>query len=281
MKADADFQLPAEMTLTAAQRRLGATITGSGDRVLVFANGLGTSQHTWRHIVDGLQTRARCIRFDNVCSPVAPPGGYRAEVYGSLYAYVDDVVELLDELDVHDVLFVGHSISGMIGLLAAIVAPQRIGRLALINSTPRYLEAVDFRFGFPRDRIDALLLAAQTDYAAWVEEFALAVTGPGATDAQTQEFRELLGSMRPDVAFRTLQLAFLCDVRTSLARVTQPVYVMHAREDAVVPSSAGEYMVQRIPRAQLLPLSARTHLPHLVEPNDVVQHLHRILDAWT
>lgn len=274
------YTLP-EMTQTAAQRRLGATITGSGDRLLVLANGLGTSQHTWRHVVAGVQGRARCVRFDNVCSPVAPPGAFRAEVYSSLYAYVDDVVELMDELDVRDAMFVGHSISGIIGLLAGIVAPQHIGRIALLCSTPRYLEDVDFRFGFPRDRIDAILLAAQTDYQAWVDEFAAAVAGPSATSAQVHEFRDLLGRMKPDVAFRTLQLAFLADVRSSLPRVTQPVYVMHTQEDVVVPSSAAEFMVQQIPRAELLPLSARTHLPHLVQPEQVVQHLNRILDAWT
>ncbi|HYW50975.1 MAG TPA: alpha/beta hydrolase [Gemmatimonadaceae bacterium] len=264
-----------------AQRRLGATITGSGERVIVLANGLGTSQRTWRHVVDALDGRARFVRFDNVCSPAAPPGGYRAEVYSSIYAYVDDAVQLITELDLRDVLFVGHSISGIIGLLAAVTIPDHISRLALICSTPRYLEDVDFRAGFPRDRLDAILLELQTNYAGWARTFAESACGPDATPEQWAELADGLAGMPPDVAFRVFQLVFFGDARAILPRVRQPVFVMHSQEDLVVPSSAGEYMVQQIPRAQLVPLSAKGHLPQLTRPAEIVRHLSRILDTWT
>lgn len=266
---------------TSAQRRLGATITGSGERVLVLANGIGTTQHTWRHVVHAMEGRARFVRFDNVCSYVAPPGGYRAEVYGSLFAYVDDAVQLINELELHDVLFVGHSISGIIGLLAAMTIPERISKVAVICSTPRYLEDLDYRAGFPRDRLDAMLLEAQADYTGWADTFARLACGDDATPAQCRELAEGLGGMRPDVAFRSLQLVFFGDTRAMLPRVTQPVFVMHSQADDVVPSSAGEYMVQQIPHAVLVPLAARGHLPHLTRPDEIVRHLTRILDTWT
>jgi len=263
------------------QQRLGATVTGSGERVLVFGNAPGTSQETWRYITDSLQHRARIVRFDDVNSPLAPPGAYVAEAYGSLFAYVSDLVELLDELDLQNVLFVGHSIAGITGLLAAIAAPERISRLALICSSPRYLEDVDFRAGFSRDAIDTLLPSAEEDFACWARKFATFLIGPDATTAQREEFSSLLAAMRPDIALRTLQMVFYADFRAALPRVTQPVWVLHSMADASVPISAGEYLAQQLTNATLVPLKGRGHLPHLTAPEDVAQVLHCVMDAWT
>ncbi len=263
------------------QDRLGATVTGSGERVIVLANGLGTSQQTWRHVVAALAPVARIVRFDNVCSPAAPAGGYRPEVYGSVFAYADDLVALLDELDVRDALVVGHSISGMIGMLAAIAAPERVSRLAMICSTPRYLEDVDFRAGFPRERIDALLSAVQDDFRGWATVFSRVAVGDDATEAERAEFGDLLGAMRPDIALRTLQAVFFGDHRAMLSRVTQPVWVLHSHEDVVVPSSAGEYLVQQLPDARLVPLMTRGHVPHLTSPHEVIRPLQQLLEEWT
>jgi sigma-B regulation protein RsbQ len=265
------------MTSSVMQQRLGATLTGAGERTVVFANGLGTSQHTWRHVVDGLQSQARMLRFDNVCSPVAPPGGYRAEAYGTLFAYVDDLVALLDELDVRNAILVGHSISGIIGLLAAVAAPERISSLVVLCSTPRFLEDVDFRAGFPRQQIDDILAAAQQDYGAWAASFARMVIGTSASTADYEEFRDLLAAMRPDIALRTLQTVFLGDYRAVLRRVTQPVLVLHSHLDRAVPASSGEYLVQQLPHATLVPLFADGHVPQLTAPHDVVSAISRLL----
>lgn len=260
--------------------RLGATITGRGEHTIVFANGLGTSQATWRRIVEPLQTRARMVRFDNVCSPSAPPGGYRAEAYGTLFAYVDDLIALLDELHLHDVLLVGHSISGIIGLLAAVAAPERISRLLLICSAPRFLEDVDFRAGFPRHEIDAMLAAAQHDYPQWAREFSRSAIGTMATEEDREEFGTLLAAMRPDIALRTFQIVFLGDYRAALPRVRQHVTVLHSHLDGAVPAASGEYLVQQLPNATLVPLASPGHLPQLTAPHEVLGAINQILDSW-
>ena len=263
------------------QRRLGAAVSGRGDRVIVLANGLGTSQRTWRHVTTALEPYARVVRFDNVCSPEAPPGGYRPEVYSSVFGYADDLLALLDELDVRDALVVGHSISGMIAMLAATAAPERVSRLAMICSTPRYLEDVDFRAGFPRTRIDALLAAAQDDFHDWAVDFSRMAVGADGTDEQRAEVADLFRGMRPDIALRSLQAMFFSDHRAVLARVTQPVWVLHSKHDAVVPASAGEYLVQQLPDARLVPLTSRGHVPHLTAPEEVIRPLLQVLEAWT
>ncbi len=269
------------MTSTVMQGRLGATITGSGDRTIVFGNGLGTSQHTWRYVVEAFATRARMIRFDNVCSPAAPKGEYREEAYGSIYGYVDDLVALLDEFDVRDTLFVGHSISGMIGMLAAIAAPERIARLMMINSTPRFLEDFDFQTGFPRHVIDALLSAAQQDFPLWASGFASTAIGAGASDAHRLEFTEVLSAIRPDIALRVFQTVFLGDFRVMLPRLQQPVTILHSPLDLSVPVASGEFLVQQLPHATLVPLVTVGHIPQLTSPQEVIAAISRVLDEWT
>ena len=268
------------MTRGVMQQRLGATVSGRGKQTVVLTNGIGTSQHTWRHVTAGLESRVRVIRFDNVCSPVAPLGGYREEAYGSLFAYVDDLVGLLDELDVRDSLVVGHSIAGIIGLHAAVAAPERIAHVAAICSAARFLEDVDFVGGFARDTIEAMLAEAQRDYAGWAASFARVAVGPQATEAQYAEFLSILGAMRPDIALRTLQIVLLGDNRALLTRVTQPVTVMQTRADMAIPLSASEYLVQQLPKASLLPIDAQGHVPQLTHPDAVTQAIHQILDVW-
>ena len=263
------------------QQRLGATITGRGEVTVVLGNGLGTSQHTWRHVTAELESRVRILRFDNVCSPVAPVGGYREEAYGSLFAYVDDLVGLLDELDVRNCLFVGQSISGIIGLHAAVAAPERIAHVAAICSSARFLEDVDFAGGFPRDMIETILADVQRDYPGWARAFARAAVGPDATRDEYEEFLSILAAMRPDIALRTLQIVFLGDNRAMLTRVTQPVTVMQTRADTTIPLSASEYLVQQLPNASLMPIDAQGHVPQLTHPDAVTQSIHQILDVWT
>ncbi|MCC7051878.1 MAG: alpha/beta hydrolase [Gemmatimonadaceae bacterium] len=268
------------MNVPTIQRRLGATVTGYGERVIVFGNGLGTSQATWRHVAAALHSRARLVRFDNVCSPAAPSGGYRAEAYTSLHDYVDDVVGLLDELEVTDALFVGHSISGIIGLMAAIAAPERIAQVVTICSSPCFLEDVGYHAGMPREDVESLLADAQSDFANWAQRFATVAIGPDASEAERSEFATLLSAMRPDIAIRTLKTVFLGDNRPILPRVTQPVTVLHTVCDTAFPMAAGEYLVQRLPSATLVPLPSRGHLPHLTAPRDVIRALEHVLDRW-
>jgi sigma-B regulation protein RsbQ len=271
----------ATMTHDVMQQRLGATFMGDGARALVFGNGIGTSQHTWRHVVAALAPHARMVRYDNASSPVAPPGSYRAEAYGTIFGYVDDLVALLDELDLRDVCYVGHSISGIIGLLAGIAAPERIGRIVLINTSPRFLEDIDFRGGFPRSVIDDTLSSIQGDFRGWAHEFSRVVIGPNAAPADLEEFESQLAATRADVALRIFQIVLLGDFRAVLPRVTQPVSVLHSRMDDAIPLSAGEYLVQQLPHATLVPLTSNGHVPQLTAPAEVIAELHRIIATWT
>ena len=254
-------------------------MTGTGDAVVVLANGVGTHQRTWRHVAADLAGTCRIVRFDYIGTPDADLACYRPERYDTLYGHVDDVVALLDDLELDGATWVGHSVSGVIGLLAAVVAPERIGRLVTVAGSPRYLDdpVSGYVGGFGRDAVDALFAAAAADYHAWAGGFSPLVVGRADAPEAVEEFAAYLRRMRPDVARQTLQAVFLSDHRAVLRRVTQPVTVVQPRADVAVPTAVGRYLAATLPRGTYRELDAEGHLPQLTAPNQLVAVLREVL----
>lgn len=255
---------------------LNATSTGTGSHTVVLANGLGTTQYTWRHVIDALAPHCRVVGFDHVGTPDADLTHYDADRYATLHAYADDAVALLDEMGVADATWVGHSVGGMIGLLAAAAAPDRIGRLALLSASPRYLDAVGYHGGFTREAVDALLGAVASDYHSWVGGFSPLAIGRDDRPEAVGEFATSLRRMRPDVAHRTLRTIFLGDYRATLPRVRQPVTVIQPRDDVAVPPEVGRYLAAQLPSAAYRELDATGHVPHLTDPDAVIAVLDEV-----
>lgn len=257
--------------------RLNASIVGDGPVTLVLGNGLGTQQATWRHVVQALEGEARIVRFDYEGTPATDVASYRFDAYHTLHGHADDVVGLLRALDVRDAVFVGHSVSAMIGVLAATAVPERLTRLVLLAGSPRYLDDDGYVGGFTREAIDGVLAAAATDFQAWVAGFAPVVLGADGTPEGIEEFASYLRRMRPDIGLQTLRAIFLSDLRHLLPATRQPAHVLQPREDVAVPEAVGRYLASRLPHATLALLPSRGHLPHLTTPDVVVPELRRIL----
>jgi len=252
---------------------LNATVLGTGPKTVVFANGLGTSQKTWRHQVAALQDECRLVLFDFVGTPDSDLTAYRPERYDSIYAHADDAIALLDELDVSDVTFVGHSVGGMVGVLTALAEPDRVTDLVLIAASPRYLDDGKYVGGASREMVDAVLASATADYHAWVSGFSPLIIGDGNAEQFVQEFDDSLKRMRPDVASQTLKTIFLSDLRDVLPKVQQHVTVIQPRADHVVPVAVGEYMAAHFPSAELQILETVGHVPHLTAPDQITRIL--------
>lgn len=268
---------------TAKAELLNATVVGDGPATVVLGNGLGTTQATWRHIVAELAPHARVVRYDTAGAPNAAAESFLAARYGTLYGHVDDLLALLDELDVRNAIFVGHSVSGMIGLLAAPQAPDRIGRLVTIGASPRYIDdpGVDYVGGMTPSGVEQLLTRVATDYQAWVAGFSPLVIGDASRTDLVGEFGSYLLAMRPDIASLTLHTVYSSDHREALPRVRQPVTVIQAREDVAVPLCVGEYLAQQLPVAALHVLPLVGHVPHLTAPEMIVPILRDCLRQRT
>lgn len=247
---------------------------------MVLANGLGTSQDTWRFVVAALGSRVQVVRFDYAGMSPHTEDAFEPVTYATLHGFADDVRGLLGEAGLRDVLFVGHSVSGMIGAIAAAVAPDLIARLVMINAAPRYLDGEAYQGGFTDDMLAGTLAAAKSDFRAWAAGFAPLAIGPEATDEGIAEFSGYLRRMRPDVGLMTLRTILEGDYRSVLPRVTQPVTLLQSREDVVVPWSVSEYLQAHLPNAELFALNSRGHLPQLTAAGEVISALELVLDAW-
>lgn len=247
-----------------------------GARVLMFAHGFGCDQNMWRYVAPHFQDDHRVVLFDHVGSGGAQ-AAYDPERYASLEGYADDVVRICTDLDLHDVVFVGHSVSAMIGVLAHLRAPDRFAALALVAPSPRYIDDSDYTGGFGRADIDDMLAALSSNYLGWSSEIAPAIMGNSDRPELGGELTQSFCRVDPDIAERFARATFLSDNRSDLPRVSVPTLVMQCRADLIAPMAVGEYVADAIPHSTLDVLEASGHCPNLSAPDEVVRALRSFL----
>lgn len=270
------------MPFRAMRTKLGATRVGQGERTIVLANGLGTSQDTWRFVLDSLASRAVVVRFDHAGMSPATEAAFDPHRHNSLHAFADDVLALLDEQDLRDVLMIGHSVSGTVGAIAAAAAPERIARLVTIGASARYLNDTETGYigGIGEDAVNEILTAAASNFQAWASGYAPMAVGVEGAAGGVEEFTNYLLRMRPDIALQTLRSIFYGDYRDVFRRVSQPVTVVQSAHDMVVPQSAAEFMRDALPRGELVVMQARGHVPQRTAPQETAVVLGRVIDQW-
>lgn len=249
-----------------------------GDRgpVLVFAHGFGCDQHMWRFVAPHFSTDHRVVLFDHVGAGAAQ-APYDPEKYSSLDGYADDVVRILTELDLRDVVFVGHSVSAMIGVLAQRRAPERFAGLALVSPSPRYIDDEEYTGGFAASDIDDLISALSDNYLGWSTEMAPVIMGNDDRPELAAELSQSFCRSDPAIAEQFATVTFYGDNRADLPHVTVPTLVLQCRDDAIAPVVVGEYVAEAIPDSSLVVLEATGHCPNLSAPRQVVQELRTFL----
>jgi sigma-B regulation protein RsbQ len=158
------------------RKRNNVKVFGRGSQPMVFAHGFGCDQNMWRFVAPAFEDDYRIVLFDYVGSGGSDLGAYDPERYSSLDGYADDVLDVIRALDLRDVIFVGHSVSAMIGVLAANREPDRFDRLILVGPSPRYLnDAPDYVGGFERGDIEGLLETMDRNFIGWANFLAPAI----------------------------------------------------------------------------------------------------------
>lgn len=245
---------------------LSATIQGEGPNTIVFGNGLSTTQQVWSPMLPYLPAGWRVVRFDYVGTTPATAAHWDATRYQSYAGHADDLRQLLRLLDAPRLLFVGHSMSGMIGALAETSAPGLISELFMVGASPSYVNHPDYHGGFSAESVEALLRSVDADLAAWMAGFGPMALGRDATPHQLADFRDALLALRPDIGRTLLRSVFTSDYREVVPRLTCPVAVVQCADDAAVPVSVGEWLATRTRCVlhEVLPVSG--HLPHVTHP---------------
>ena len=262
----------------AALRRNNVTVTGNPDgRPMVFAHGYGCSQATWSAVAPSFESDFKVILFDHVGAGDSDAQAYRRGKYDSLHGYADDVLEILEALDVDDVVFVGHSVSAMIGVLAANREPSRFGALVLIGPSPRYVNDGEYVGGFEQVDIEALLDALDANYLGWSRTMAPVIIGNPDRPELGQRLAESFCTIDPEIARHFARVTFLSDNRADLAQVSVPTLVMQCSTDVIAPVEVGSYVHEAIPESTLAMLSATGHVPILSDPHEVIRAMRRFV----
>jgi sigma-B regulation protein RsbQ len=264
---------------SASLRRNNVRVTGNPlGRTIVFAHGFGCSQEAWRLVAPQFESDYRVVLFDHVGSGGSDINSYDAGKYDSLHGYADDVVDILDALDATDVIFVGHSVSSMIGVLAANRAPSRFARLVLVGPSPRYINDGEYRGGFEREDIEGLLDSLEANYLGWSAAFAPVIMGTPDRPELDAELTESFCRLDPMIARQFARVTFLSDNRADLAAVSVPTQVIQSSDDVIAPLEVGEYVHEAIAGSTLTVLSSTGHIPILSGADELVRVIRRGLE---
>ncbi|MED7952082.1 alpha/beta fold hydrolase [Streptomyces sp. BE303] len=248
-------------------RRNNIRVTGRADGpVVVLAHGFGCDQNMWRLVVPALAGDYRVVLFDYVGSGRSDASAWTEDRYSSLDGYARDVVEVVEELDLRDVTFVGHSVSAMVGVLAAAAAPERFSRLVMVAPSPCYIDEDGYRGGFDAGDIDELLESLESNYLGWSAAMAPVIMGNPDRPELGEELTTSFCATDPDMARVFARTTFLSDSRDDLKSVTVPTLVLECAQDVIAPREVGAYVHAAIPGSQLVTLDATGHCPQLSAP---------------
>jgi sigma-B regulation protein RsbQ len=249
--------------------RNNVTVTGRADGpVLMLAHGFGCDQNMWRLVVPALERDFRLVLFDHVGAGRSDASAWREERYRSLDGYARDVLEICGELDLGPVIFVGHSVSATIGVLAAVREPERFSGLVLLTPSPCYIDdpATGYRGGFTAADIDELLASLESNYLGWSAAMAPVIMGNPERPELGQELTNSFCRTDPKIARTFARATFLSDNRGDLAAVAVPTLIAQCSNDVIAPPEVGAFVQAQIGGSELVTLPATGHCPQLSAP---------------
>jgi sigma-B regulation protein RsbQ len=252
-------------------RRNNVILHGPEDgQPIMFAHGFGCDQHMWRYVWPAFAADYRVVLFDHVGAGGSDVRAYDSKRYSSLQGYAADMLDICHELELRDVVFVGHSVSSMIGVLAAIADPALFARLVMVGPSPRYINDGDYVGGFAQEDIDGLLESLESNYLGWSSAMAPVIMGNPDRPGLGQELTNSFCRADPDIAAQFARVTFQSDNRADLARVGIPSLVLQCSDDPIAPQEVGEYVHSHLQDSQLVQLQATGHCPNLSAPDETV-----------
>jgi sigma-B regulation protein RsbQ len=250
-------------------RRNNVNVTGSGDRAIVFAHGFGCDQAMWAPVARNFERDFRVVLFDYVGHGQSDLGAYSAERYSSLSGYADDVVEIGRTLGLEHAVFVGHSVSALIGALATLKAPDMFSDLVMVGPSPRYIDDDGYRGGFSREQIDELLEFLADNHLGWSAAMAPAIMGNPDRPELSGRLENSFCNTDPEIARDFARVTFLSDNRADLEQIRARTLVLQCSNDIIAPVEVGEFMHAKLPNSDYRLLQATGHCPNLSAPEEV------------
>jgi len=276
--AQGDRSLGEVCNLNVASRNNVRTF-GSGEPAILFAHGYGCDQTMWRHVAPAFEHTHRVILFDHVGAGGSDLAAWNPGKYQTLQGYAGDVVEIGASLGLRDAIFVGHSVSAMIGILAAKMAPGMFTKLVLVGPSPRYINDGEYFGGFEATEIDRLMALAEEDFRDWSFQVAsLAIGNPERLEL-VEELAASFCRADPAIARHFAHVTFLSGNRGDLEEVPAKVLILQCSNDAIAPEVVGRYVQARIAGSDFVRLRATGHCPNLSAPEETISAIFAWLDS--
>jgi len=249
------------------RKRNSVRVRGNGPATMFFAHGFGCDQNMWHLLEPPYAERYRTVVFDLVGSGTSDLSAYDAVKYSSLQGYADDVLEIVDEFGGAKNLFVGHSVSAMIGMLADLEKPGRFAGHLMVSPSPCYINQGDYVGGFSRADIESLLETLDSNYLGWSSNMAPVIMGAPDRPELGVELTNSFCRTDPEIAKQFARVTFLSDNRADVARLTTPTLIIQCNEDIIAPLAVGEFLHRTLPDSTLTVIDNVGHCPHLSAPS--------------
>jgi sigma-B regulation protein RsbQ len=250
--------------------RNNVQVRGDGSRAMVFAHGFGCDQNMWRFVAPAFEGEFKTVLFDHVGAGASDLSAYEERKYSTLSGYADDLLEVARELNVRDAVFVGHSVSAMIGVLASIQEARAFEKLVLIGPSPRYMDDGEYVGGFTPGQIDELLDFLADNYMGWSAAMAPMIMGNPERPELGEELVNSFCRTDPEIAKAFARVTFTSDNRSDLAKVKVRSLILQCSEDIIASALVGEYVHRHLPQSKLVRLKATGHCPNLSAPEETI-----------
>jgi sigma-B regulation protein RsbQ len=265
--------------MSAVLKRNNVQVIGNGQQPMIFAHGYGCDQNMWRFITPAFSDDYKIVLFDHVGHGQSDASEFDRTKYGTLQGYADDVLEICRELDLTDIIFVGHSVSAMIGILAAIEEPARFRKLVLIGPSPRYIDDDDYVGGFKREDIEGLLDFLDSNHLGWSSTMAPVIMANPERPELGAELTNSFCRTDPEIAKHFARVTFLSDNRADLSEVRIKSLVLQCSQDAIAPEEVGRYVHHHIANSEFVLMKATGHCPNLSAPAETVDAIRTFLSG--
>jgi sigma-B regulation protein RsbQ len=264
--------------LMLATRRNNVNVLGNGEQTLMFAHGYGCDQNMWRHVVPEFTKDFKVVLFDYVGSGASDASAFDQSRYSTLRGYGQDVLDIIQELGLSKVHFVGHSVSSMIGALAAIQQPEAFASVTMIGPSPCYINSGEYTGGMERGDVESLLETLESNHVAWSATMAPVIMGNPESPELADELEASFCRMDPFLANHFARVTFLSDNRADLPKLITKTLILQCQKDAIAGTSVGKYVHECLPNSQFVFMNATGHCPHMSAPKEVVKALQSFLN---
>jgi sigma-B regulation protein RsbQ len=244
---------------------------------MIFVHGFGCDQNMWRFVAPAFAAEYRVVLLDLVGAGRSDLSAWSSSKYQTLHGHAADILEICRVLTLEDVIFVGHSVSAMIGVLAASAEPERFSKLVLIGPSPRYIDDADYVGGFLHEDIEQLLESLDSNYLGWSSAMAAVIMGNPERPELSAELENSFCRTDPRIARHFARVTFMSDNRADLPRVRTPTLVLQCSEDVIAPPAVGEYVSRSMPAARLVMMKATGHCPNLSAPEETIAAMRAFL----